>query len=122
RERRKVLAVVNEGSKDARIWKAALDAGGVFQCDVKSLVESEALGANELGAYRLIGLFGAVRPSQAFWERLAKFVQGGGGLALVPGGAEMRSVLNSYNAEADARGLLPAPLEAEVPRNPKGVP
>jgi hypothetical protein len=94
----------------------------VFQCDVKSLAESEALSANELGAYRLVGLFGAVRPSLAFWDRLAKFVQGGGGLALVPGGQEMQAGLKSYNDGAAAHGLLPAPLEGMVSRNPKGVP
>jgi hypothetical protein len=71
------------------------------------------LGPKELGAYRVICLF-QVSPPGELWQKLQGYVQGGGGLALVPGGDEMLPEVERYNEAASARGLLPARLKGLV--------
>jgi hypothetical protein len=50
-------------------------------------------------------------PSAGVWQKLQRYVQGGGGLVLVPGGEEMRGRVQQYNDEGTKAGLLPGMLE-----------
>jgi hypothetical protein len=109
---RSVLTVVSD-PKAARIWKAALEVVGAFRCDVRTLDAVSRLSPKELGAYKVVCLF-QVSPPDTLWKNLQGYVEGGGGLALVPGGDEMLPEVERYNKEASAHGLLPALLKGLV--------
>lgn len=125
RRPRKVL-VVAEDADAARNVTIALRAVGIerpaqaFAVDVKKPAEVEALSQEALGEYRVVCLFQVTRPTRALWQELARFVQSGGGLVLVPGGEEMSPAnRQAYNEEGKRVNLLPAEL-GEIIRVPEG--
>jgi hypothetical protein len=124
RDKRKVLTLVSDKVDQARVWKAALNSTGTFQCDVKTVADAAALDAKELQAYHVVCLFEVPRPTEALWAQLATFVRRGGGLAIVPGGNEQTEALDDFNRDGLAAKLLPAKLVGliKVPADGRGVP
>jgi hypothetical protein len=76
----------------------------------------------ELEGYQVVCLFEAGNPSPALWGNLKAYVEGGGGLIIVPPGDEIDTPegRKRFNDEAAARKLLPATLEKleTVPADP----
>jgi hypothetical protein len=121
RQGRKLLTVADD-PKAARIWKTALWAYGeenprsAFTCDVRTPAEAEKLTPQDLEGYRVVCLFQTASPPTALWDRLRAYVQGGGGLVLVPGGEEMveKKQVAGFNEAAESHKLLPARLKEIV--------
>jgi hypothetical protein len=105
--------------RNADLWKLALEvpsAAGAFQCDVKTPAELAKASPDALRAqYQAIALLDVARPEPDLWQKLQRYVNEGGGLAVIPGGDEMR--LAAYN-EATARQVLPGEFLGPV-RSPK---
>jgi hypothetical protein len=116
---RRLLTVVDRDPKTARIWKAVHDAVGVFRCDVRTLEEVERFNPRELARYKVLCLFQVPHPPDALWKKLAAFVRDGGGLAVVPGGAELVEERDDFNKAGTTWGVLPATLLrlTDAPRN-----
>jgi Aerotolerance regulator N-terminal len=106
-----------------RFWEAVFKALRIkkpdkgFECDVLTLARARDLTAKDLEAYRVVCLFQARNPSAVVWDKLRVYVQGGGGLVIVPGGEEMEeptapngkeTARDSFNSAALQHGLLPA--------------
>jgi hypothetical protein len=103
---RQLLALVDE-VPDADFWKAALSTKG-FQCEAKRASEVAAWGPAELLKYRAICLMNVPAPSRDLWEKLARYVGEGRGLAIMPGGQGLSR--KDYNDDEIARGLMPGEL------------
>jgi Aerotolerance regulator N-terminal/von Willebrand factor type A domain len=67
--------------------------------------------AGDLGAYQAIFLVSVAAPDDKLWQSLKAYVDGGRGLAVVPGGEELQP--NAYNSP-DAQKVLPGTLGAHV--------
>ena len=72
--------------------KAGRNINSVITINPNALDEADKLDNEQLAAYQVICLFQVPRPSTALWERLARYVKLGRGLAIVPGGKEMLRV------------------------------
>lgn len=113
RKPRKVLIICDD-RRDAEIWRKAIDAEQLFQCDVKTTTDAgfSALGPIDFAAYRAIYLLSVGRPGQAgrdLWDKLEPYVQQGGGLGVLPGGEGLdRDDYNRLNSAAQR--LLPGQL------------
>lgn len=127
RDKRKILTVVTAlPPADHRlIWEAAVNnAPGGFQCDLKTVADAEKLDVAELKkTYHAICLFQVVQIAPQWWHTLARFVENGGGLAIVPGGEEMlrkadamKPLFEEFNDNglADKVELLPARFRSLV--------
>jgi len=133
RQGRQMLTVV-EDPQDARIWLAAFDSlsrarlPDAFQVvvDKKYVVSSPDEVAKmtpaQLDAYRVVCLFQLTKPPLAMWVALQKFVENGGGLAIVPAGEELQGKLREDFNENGKR-LLPATLReiVTVPQTKQGI-
>jgi hypothetical protein len=94
-----------------KLWKAVHDATRSFACEVRSLDDAGKLTPKELANYPIICLFQVAHVPEAWWRRLAAYVKGGGGLAIVPGGDEVRPIdRETFNTQGIKEKLLPAPL------------
>jgi hypothetical protein len=125
RQRRKVLTIVadkppEEGPLPWKAWQTTLKVGELFEGDVRPAAEAEQLDDQALRTYAVVCLF-QVAPNSATWQKLARYVRGGGGLVLVPGGEEMRRHIQRYNDEGTKVGLLPGTLE-KIETNPPDRP
>lgn len=103
---RRVLVLADD-TTDARIWKLALESSGTFQCDVRGSSESMSTLTPKdlLSRYQAVCLVNVAAPSRSLWETLAAYVKEGGGLAIIPGGDELRPA--AYNDDRIAQTLLP---------------
>ncbi len=118
RQGRQILTFADD-PKAAWIWKAALNVYGNtnptngFQCEVRPASDAVNFGLKELQPYRVVCLFQtAKRLPEPFWRALAKYVTDGGGLVIVPPGAELtRDQIAAWNHDAEAVKLLPAHLK-----------
>jgi hypothetical protein len=123
RERQKVLTLVNDDPNDAKTWRAAVTARGLFQCDVKPAADADKI---DLQPYTAVCLFEVPQPSAALWKQLANYVARGGGLAIVPAGTDDAKAIEDFNKNgtADSVRLLPATLTKliKVPAKERGVP
>jgi hypothetical protein len=126
RERRKVLTLVADEppAKDMapswKAWQMAMDAVGMFECDVRKAAEANKLDDKELRGYAAACVF-QFAPSAELWQKLARYVQDGGGLVVVPGGEEMLPDVQQFNDEGTKVGLLPGILrkiEKNAPNSP----
>jgi hypothetical protein len=111
---RKVLTIIDRRQSESQdpIWALALRAGRAFDSEVKLTSEAARLSPKELAGYRAICLLGVANPSEELWETLKQYVDQGGGLAIIPGGAEVdRTAYNNPKAQA----VLPAKLDKPVP-------
>ncbi|MGH7172190.1 MAG: BatA domain-containing protein, partial [Gemmataceae bacterium] len=125
RQRRKVLTVVADKlPKDApppwKAWQTAMKVVDLFQGDIRSAAEVEKLDDKALRGYASVCVFQMV-PSAGLWQKLDRYVRGGGGLVLVPGGEEMRRQVPQFNDEGAQAGLLPAKLQ-KIETNPSDRP
>ncbi|HTU18484.1 MAG TPA: VWA domain-containing protein [Gemmataceae bacterium] len=131
RQRRKVLSIVADKPLDRRdagptaplpwkAWQTATHVVDLFQCDIRPLAEADKLADKELHGYAAVCVFQIV-PSAGLWQKLDRYVRGGGGLVLVPGGEEMRRQLPQYNEEGTKAGLLPGMLQ-KIETNPANRP
>ncbi len=125
RQRRKVLTIVADKSTEGgpvpwKAWQTALKVGELFECDIRPAAEVEKLDDKTLRNYAVVCLF-QVAPSAGTWQKLARYVRGGGGLVLVPGGEEMRQSIRQYNDEGTKAGLLPGTLQ-KIETNPPDRP
>src|SRR5579883_824480 len=121
RERRKVLTLVADKLSEPTPWKGwqtALNVGELFECEIRPASEADKLDDKALLDYPVVCVFQTV-PSAGVWQKLKRYVQGGGGLVLVPGGEEMRGRVQQYNDEGMKAGLLPGTLE-KIVTNPPG--
>jgi hypothetical protein len=123
RERRKVLTIVADKPPDGgpvpwKAWQTALKVGELFECDIRSAAEAEKLDDKALRNYAVVCVF-QIAPNAATWQKLTRYVRGGGGLVLVPGGEEMRQHVREYNEEGNKAGLLPGTLQ-KIEINPPG--
>jgi hypothetical protein len=126
---RKMLTLVD--SADPLIWEAAFKVrlkskpAEAFECDVLTPEKADKLTVKDLERYRVVCLFETTNPSPALWDNLKAYVQGGGGLIIIPAGEELEKadLLKGFNDAAAARKLLPARLEkiVTVPENRAGV-
>jgi hypothetical protein len=125
RQRRKVLTVVadkppHDEPPPWKAWQTAMNVVDRFQCDVRPLAEADKLADKELRGYAAVCVF-QIAPSANLWQKLDRYVRGGGGLVLVPGGEEMRRQLPQYNEEGTKVGLLPGQLQ-KIETNPADRP
>ena len=107
----RAVLVLTDSVKEAGVVQAALEVRG-FRVDVKPIGEAAELGPNDLLVkYPAVCLLSAAEPNagpnRELWGKLRDYVQKGGGLAVIPGGEELRR--DAYNSEA-ARQLLPGEL------------
>jgi hypothetical protein len=105
RDRPRILTLADDPHK-ARVWATAIRAlalrpGGGFDVTVKRPSE---LNDKDLASARVVCLFEVAHPEPQLWAKLDAFVRRGGGLAVVPGGAEMEA--GAYAVDA-ATKLLP---------------
>ena len=107
----KVL-VVGEASEDRSVyWQYALappDLKVGQRYDVTFRPAAQLAASDDLGQFDVICLVDVARPSEALWQRLAEFVENGGGLAVIVGPLTQPT---AYWTET-ARNLLPGELLA----------
>jgi hypothetical protein len=95
------LLTIREGDA-TRLWEVAIESLGAFENTSRTPEETDR---ENLSDYAVVALGHLSRIPGPLWERLLTYVRAGGGLAILPGGAEI--TMADYR---DAR-LLPAPLE-----------
>lgn len=105
---RQVLTI-SDDPNNAELWKRAL--ADAFPCTVVSTEQAKKMSYRDLANFKAICLLDVKNPV-ALWERLARYVAGGGGLAIVPGGEEVDRA--AYNDNEFARGVMPATLNKLV--------
>jgi hypothetical protein len=125
RPRRKVLTIVADKppADEPMPWKAwefAMNVGKSFQCEVRPAADADKIADKELHDYAAVCVF-QIAPSAELWAKLARYVRGGGGLMLVPGGDEMGRDLAQYNEQGTKAGLLPCTLQ-KIETNPSNQP
>jgi hypothetical protein len=123
RQRRKVLTVVadkppKDGPPPWKAWQTAMNVVDLFQCDLRPAAEADKLNDKELHDYAAVCVFEMV-PSAGLWQKLQRYVRGGVGLVLMPGGEEM--LRQQFNDEGTNAGLLPAKLR-QIETNPPDQP
>lgn len=67
--------------------------------------------AGDLSPYQAVFLISVAAPSDKLWQMLKVYVDGGGGLAVIPGGEELQAA--AYNS-ADAQKVLPGTIGARI--------
>lgn len=102
---RRVLTLVDDLG-DAGPWRAALELTHAFQCEVRRFSEMSNVSPEDLSQrYQAVCLLNVAGPTDDLWQKLRRYVAGGGGLAVIPGGEEL--VKSAYNENAAAQALLP---------------
>jgi hypothetical protein len=105
------ILVVSDNPAKAERWQDAHEAlRGLAEFRVKRITPKECLQAElrGLNGYQAVYLFDVADPQPELWGLLKRYVEGGGGLGVVPGGEEMKP--DAYNSDA-ARALLPGQLQ-----------
>jgi hypothetical protein len=114
---RKVLTVTDDEDDANAIWKPALELGEMpFECQVLTVADALKLTRDELAGYKAVCLLSVAQPPRDLWDKLERFVRDGGGLAVIPGGAELKQ--DAYNS-GEAQKLLPGQLQKVVEADPK---
>ncbi len=103
---RRVLVLCDDPA-DAEWWRLALKVGEragepSFAADVKTPAEAREI---EFTRYQAICLVNVARPDRELWERLERYINIGGGVAIVPGGEDPAG----YNSD-EAKSLMPAKI------------
>src|SRR5207302_10954445 len=77
---------------------------------VKRMTPADCLQAElkGLNGYQAVYLFDVAAPQADLWGLLKRYVKGGGGLGVVPGGEEVKP--GAYNSD-EAKALLPGQLQ-----------
>jgi hypothetical protein len=116
-EGRRVLLVADdlgahEDDGDAWQWVRTLRASHKFPHDVLTPKQAAELSTNKLNEFEAVCLIDVADPT-LLWDKLAPFVEGGKGLAVVLGGEAWLPNANAYNLPT-ARRLLGAELLKDV--------
>jgi hypothetical protein len=106
---RRVLILVDD-SRDATVWKWALEELGDFHCDVRLTAQARQIGPRELEPYQAVCLLSVAQPENDLWEKLEQYVGKGNGLAVIPG-EELN--VEAYAGPA-AQRLLPGRFVKDV--------
>jgi hypothetical protein len=115
RRGRKQLVVLDRKVPERFNWWAAVNGMRNFQAEIKQLDAVESLAPTELSAYPIITLFQLRRLPDELAKKLRGYVNAGGGLIVVPAGEGLTpGLLEAFNKNAGADGLLPARLERLV--------
>jgi len=75
-----------------------------FQVKAIATRDADALSLKDLAQYQAVCLLNVAQPSPDLWQKLQRYVESGGGLAIIPPGEDLKLV--DYNNE-EARALLP---------------
>ena len=108
----------------AGLWRLALQATRMYVCEIRSTAEVRDWKPADWGRYETVTLAGLAEPGKVgdgnLWAQLDAYVEAGGQLVVLPGGAEM--VPAEYQTDA-ARKLMPGNFRSivEVDRNSDGV-
>jgi hypothetical protein len=109
---RRVLILTDEEGK-AAIWRIALEAQHAFDCEVRTSDEARNLFPDTLAGFHAVCLVDVAKPEPDLWDKLKRYVAGGGGLAVLPGGDELdRERYNAEKAQDVLPGRLVKPLQA----------
>lgn len=98
REKPKILILASDAKKP-RIFKAALDAVGAFQTEIKPWDFILGAKITDLVNFRVIVMFQVDRPEAGAWGNLEAFVKNGGGLAIIPSGTLVSTTYESSEAQ-----------------------
>jgi hypothetical protein len=113
---RKILTITDDPAY-ARLWQAAFELQGDFQCDVKTPVDITSI--DDLKPYLAVCLFSVRQPARpegdSLWSKVDRYVQGGGHLVVVPGRNDVAT--GDYNSDA-AQKLLPGRFEKTISLDP----
>lgn len=135
-EARKVLTIADD-PEEAAFWKLAVDAKGEFASEVVRPEQVKAEGnrvvvtssdpsdpkkakVDDLQTYEAVCLFAVGRPTQPpndpLWDKLLRYVEGGGKLVIVPGGKDRMGDLSDYDPTkvVAANKLLPGTIKDNV--------
>jgi hypothetical protein len=97
------------------LWRLYLDATAWYSCEVVTTNDFLAWKPAQLGGYEAVVLAGLAAPPADLWEKLAGYVeQGGGQLVVLPGGEELRTDGEDKPPPGYQHKLLPGPLRAWV--------
>src|SRR5262249_39353763 len=110
-EGRRVLLIADDNA-DAEPWARALQASHKFPHDVMTPKQAAELSTNKLNEFEAVCLINVADPT-LLWDKLAPFVEGGKGLAVILGGEAWLPNVNAYKLPA-ARRLLGAELLKDV--------
>jgi hypothetical protein len=109
---RKILTLTDDEDY-AWIWQVALDASQRYSCDVK--LPGDIKGPDDLKDYQAVCLLSVRLPGNDLWNLLARYVQAGGNLAIVPGREDR--IVGDYNSEP-AQQVMPGKLEKIIDAPP----
>ena len=118
--------------KPGLFWYAALEAYQAshsegYHCDLRPAADAAKLSLKDLEPYRVVCLYQLAKPIPVnehhdFYKVLEEYVNGGGGLAIVPPTAPlMGDDLKRWNDALDTHNLLPARLR-DLTSAPEGKP
>jgi hypothetical protein len=115
---RQVL-ILADAAQDALPLQLALETRNAFTCAVKETSDRFVIRMtpDDLRGYQAVCLLSVARPPPNLWACLENFVQGGGGVAVIPGGDVDRG---SYNSDT-AQKLLPARMVKVVAAKEPGA-
>ena len=125
RERRKVLTLVSDKKPDKgpapwKAWQTVLKVMDAFAEEHRTADDVKPMDDKAMRDYAIVCLF-QIAPSAELWQKLERYVRGGGSLIIVPGGEEMLADHRRFNDEGAKTGLLPGSLE-KIERNPPDRP
>lgn len=108
--------VITDDPGNVEILKLTLGLGGAYDVKVISPREASALGPRDFAAYPMICLINVASPSGGLWQQLQRYVEQGGGLAVIPGGEALDTADNKklYNEDKDAQAILPGALKKVI--------
>lgn len=99
RPKRKVLILVDDPARQGSFARAIAALGYAAEVKPAAGITKEALAG-----HAAVYLLGVAAPEEKLWEALADYVRKGGGLGIVPAGADLKT--DKYNQEA-AQKLMP---------------
>ncbi len=102
---RQILAITDDDDF-AIFWRMAVDLQGWFTCDVRA--PGQVINVEDLRPYQVVCLLSTRKPGDGLWAMLARYVEDGGHLAVIPGRDDV--MVSDYNSDA-AQKLLPGRLE-----------
>jgi Aerotolerance regulator N-terminal len=115
REPRRVLLLTDDERK-AKDFADALVAMKQFTPEVRTVGSIKQPG--ELARYQAVFLLGVARPDANVWPLLDEYVRRGGGLGIVPGGAEMDA--SAYKS-GPAQQVMPGQIGGVVSQKEPGA-
>ncbi len=112
RPRQKVLVLLDD-PKQVGLFAQALTSLG-YAPEVRPI---KGLTKDALAGAAAVYLLGVAAPEDNWWKLLAEYVKSGGGLGIVPAGADLRR--DSY-ASAAAHALMPGKIDVKIDKTPVG--